>query len=196
MSTAVQAAKYPNLYPAFAKAGAVETQLRTITQRAFPESSWPDHIEPLPSARLSIADIHLGKGKLGPALRSALRGKLMSRRRSGPEFVNEMMDVVYILLGLGNLPPDAAVFEDKALPHPADLCTVTCGYLYEACKEAGKAFGGDSQYTKGICDILAGVLARKPGDKPGSEGFAKEFETAQAALTDWAAIPVSYRLVL
>ncbi|KAM7187351.1 hypothetical protein V8F20_011015 [Naviculisporaceae sp. PSN 640] len=196
MSTAVQAAKYPSLYPAFAKAGAVETQLRTIIQRAFPESSWPDDIEPLPSARLSIADLHLATEKLGPALRSALRGKLMSRRRSGPDFVNEMMDVVYILLGFGNLPPDAPVFEDKALPHPTDLCTVTCGYLYEACKEAGKAFGGDSQYTKGICDILAGVLAKKPGDKPGSEGFAKEFETAQGALTDWAAIPASYRLVL
>ncbi|KAM7198110.1 hypothetical protein V8F33_005168 [Rhypophila sp. PSN 637] len=196
MSSAVVAAKYPGLYPAFEDVGGVETQIRTITQGAFPSSSWPDHIEPLPSARMSIADLHMGHGKLAPALRSALRGKLMSCRRCGPEFVNEMMDVIYILLAFGNLAVDDAVFEDKALPSPPGLCTVACGYLYETFQEAGKAFGGDAAYTKGICDILASVLAKKPGEKPGSEGFAKEFAIAQAGMTDWAAIPSSYRMIL
>lgn len=120
----------------------------------------------------------------------------MSRRRSGPEFVIEMMGLVYVLLTIGTLPPDSAIFTDKSLPAAPSLCTATCGYLYEACKEAGKAFGGDSAYTKGICDIFAEVLAKKPGEKPGSEEFAKQFATAQAGLTDWAAIPTSYRLIL
>jgi len=196
MHSATLAARYPGLHPKFEDIGGIETQLRTITRSVFPESFWPDHIEPLPSARLSVGALYRAKNKLAPALRSATRGKLMSRRRSGPEYVNEMLDVIFILMMIGNLPPDAPFFEDKSLPTILDLWNVTCGYFYETCKEAGRVFGGDSEYGKRICEMFAGLVAKKPDPKPGSKEFEKKFEAAQGKLMAWAAIPSSYAIMI
>ncbi|KAK3318085.1 hypothetical protein B0H66DRAFT_477139 [Apodospora peruviana] len=195
MKSAVLASRYPGLHPTFEDLGGIETQLRTIARRAFPASHWPDHIEPLPSARLSLAALFLAQNKPIPALRNALRGKLMSRRRSGPEYVNELFDVVMVLVTVGSLPPDAPVFDDASFPAVGDIRTVSYGYFYEMCKEAGTVFGGDATYTMTICGMFAAMVAKKADAKPGSKEFEKEFEVAQVKLMNWASIPTAYGIV-
>ncbi|KAK4163361.1 hypothetical protein QBC43DRAFT_355110 [Cladorrhinum sp. PSN259] len=193
--SAVKASKFPGIYKEFDDLGGVETTLRTIMCNTFPATQWPDIIEPVPLARLCLAMLYLDQGKPDPALRNALRGKLVSRRRTGPEWVNEMMDVIQVLMVAGSLTPDK--IQDPTYPNPIDIQTVTYGYMYETCKGAGEAFGGDSEYTKGICELFASLVGKKvDGEKPGSRGFEKEFVEAQGRLMEWAVIAKDYGVVI
>ncbi|KAL2017321.1 hypothetical protein VTK56DRAFT_2294 [Thermocarpiscus australiensis] len=205
IKNAVTASRYPGVYKTFEDLPAVETQLRTMTSRAFHQSDsypnfspWPDHMDPLPLARLSLAMLYLAQDKPAHALRNALRGKLLSRRGrgGGPGWVNEMMDVLTVLIAAGSLPPDAPAFEDKSFPSVEDIRAVAYGYAYEACREAGLAFGGDAEYTRGICDMFASMVAKKPGARPGSREFGVAFEVAQGKLMAWAGIPGGNEVVL
>ncbi|KAK3389449.1 hypothetical protein B0H63DRAFT_492388 [Podospora didyma] len=198
ISSAVIAAKYPGLHKQFEDLDAVDTRLRTIMRRTFPISHWPNHIEPLPLARLSVSILYRDQDKLAPALRSVLRGKLMSRRRDGPEFVNEMLDVIRVLIVTGSLPPDAPTFENKAFPRLQDIRTVACGYLYETCREAGKAFGDDTEYVRGIGEVLKTMVNVRLGGlgKLATKEFEKEFDEAQGKLMQWATVPSAYGIVL
>ncbi|AEO67295.1 uncharacterized protein THITE_2144701 [Thermothielavioides terrestris NRRL 8126] len=194
LRSAVRASKHPGIYPDLDDLPTVETRLRTITATASP---WPDHLEPLPAARLSLALLYLDQGKPIPALRCALKGKfLSSRSRGGPEWVNEMMDVVKVLVVTGCLRPDEAAFEDKTFPELDDIRAVTYGYVYELCREASRAFGGDVNYTKGICGMCTALMAKKAGPRPGTKEFREEFDAAQEKLLTWAGIEVAKGVVL
>ncbi|SPQ24006.1 16ce20a4-d59a-4ef4-9f5d-28d34fe9a566 [Thermothielavioides terrestris] len=194
LRSAVRASKHPGIYPDLDDLPTVETRLRTITATASP---WPDHLEPLPAARLSLALLYLDQGKPIPALRCALKGKfLSSRSRGGPEWVNEMMDVVKVLVVTGCLRPDEAAFEDKTFPELDDIRAVTYGYVYELCREASRAFGGDANYTKGICGMCTALMAKKAGPRPGTKEFREEFDAAQEKLLTWAGIEVAKGVVL
>jgi SET and MYND domain-containing protein len=174
----------------------VETKLRTIMANALPASSdksWPEHMEPLPSARLSLAMIALKQGKPVPALRNVLRGKFLTTRQiDGPEWVNEMMDVVTVLMVGGSLPPDAAAFEDKSFPAVEDIRTVTYGYLWAMVRGAERAFGKGVGYVRVVRELMGAVLGKKKGGAaPGSREFwEREFEAAQGKVLGWAGVPV------
>ena len=119
----------------------------------------------------------------------------MNRLRNGPEWVNFMMDMVKVLIAAGSLTPDK--IEDNTFPRPLDIKTVAYGYAYETCKEAGKAYGGDSEYTKAICEIFSKMTAQKvTGQRPGTAEFEKEFEEAQMKLMAWAGVAEGWGVVL
>lgn len=193
ISSAVRASKYPGVYPNYDNLATVETKLRTIMAVAFPpDKPWPEHMEPLASARLSLAMLYLQQGKPIPALRNALKGRLFSVRRDiGPDWVNEMVDLVTVCIVAGSLPPDAAALEDKTVPSLEDIRTVTYGFLLAACHGALKAFGGESEYSKGIQEMMGVMVAKRPGVTPGTKEFAAEFEPAQARVLAWAGVPVN-----
>ncbi|KAK3361233.1 hypothetical protein B0T24DRAFT_539471 [Lasiosphaeria ovina] len=192
MSSASKASKYPGLFPEFENLENVETQLRTIARRPFPVSHWPDHIEPLPLARLGIAELYLGQGKPVPALTIGLRGKLMSRRRCGPDWVNEMDEIFGMLVAVAALPANHRVWEDKSFPPAGDIRNLAYGYLYAASKEATKAFGKDCKYTRVMWDLVAGLVAGMPDPKPSTKELEEASKAAQARLMNWAGIPSAY----
>lgn len=195
IANALKADKFPGIYKQYEDLGNVETKLRTILCSTFKNAPWPDSLEPLPSARISLALLYLNQGKLDPALRNGLRGILMNRRRNGPEWVNAMMGMVKALIAAGSLTPDK--IEDNTFPRPLYIQTVAYGYVYETCKEAGKVFGGDSEYTKAVCEMFAKMTAQKvTGEMPGTAGFEKEFEEAQGKLMAWAGIAEGWGVVL
>ncbi|KAK4098124.1 hypothetical protein N658DRAFT_477635 [Parathielavia hyrcaniae] len=190
---AVHASKYPGIFPDHEDLATLETRLRTATSSAFPAGTpWPAHMEPLPSARLSLAIIALKQGKPVPALRNVLKGMLLSNRKTNePEWVNEMMDVVDVLMTAGSLPPDAAAFEDKSFPAVGEIRIVTYGYLWAMSKAAISVFGGGALYAKGVCQLMAAVLAKKKsGATPGTKEFYEaEYQPAQKKLLAWAGVP-------
>ncbi|KAK4183159.1 hypothetical protein QBC35DRAFT_544612 [Podospora australis] len=178
--------------------GKVETALRTIMRDALPVSHWPAHIEPLPMVRQTLAALYTSQKKYADGLRNALKGKLMSCRRDGPEWVNEMADVILIILETGCQlnEPSSPLLEDRTFPPAEDLQTVTYGYLYEMCREAGTIFGGDSEYAKAIINVFTPMVGKMTGDRPGSKEFAKAFEEAQGRLLQWANVTSHYALVM
>ncbi|KAK0620876.1 hypothetical protein B0T14DRAFT_481979 [Immersiella caudata] len=195
MKNAVWAANHPGRNAQYEDLATVEAQLRTYTSNVFP-SNWPDHIAPLPMTRMYLAALYINEEKLVPALRLALQGKLMSRCKNGPDWVNEMMDLMSILIVTGNIPPDSPLHQAGGLPTMDDTHAVTYGYLCEVCKEAGTAFGGDSKYTKAICDMFAGLLAKKTDARPGSKEFGQEFEEGQKKVLAWAGVPEKFGIAL
>ncbi|KAK4227007.1 hypothetical protein QBC38DRAFT_391919 [Podospora fimiseda] len=199
--SAVKASKFPGIYKEYEDLGGIETKLRTIMCSTFPATQWPDIIEPVPLARLCLAILYLDQGKVDHAVRNALKGKLMSRRRSGPEWVNEMMDVIQVLMVAGSLRPDDAIYkQDPTFPTSTYIQTVTYGYMYETCKKAGEIFGGGSEYTKGICDLFAKLMEQRRivegATLPGSKEFEREFEEAQGKLMEWAVVPKHYGILI
>ncbi|KAK4445990.1 hypothetical protein QBC34DRAFT_305746 [Podospora aff. communis PSN243] len=196
MKNAVWAANHPGMNAQFEDLATIEAQLRIHTSNVFTNSEWPGHIAPLPMSRMYLAALYLDQEKLVPALRLALQGKLMSRCKSGPDWVNEMMDLMSVLIVAGNIPPDSPLYQAEGFPTMDDTHAVTYGYLHEVCKEAGTAFGGDSKYTKAICDMFAGLLAKKPDARPGSKEFAVEFEEGQKRVLAWAGVLEEFGITL
>ncbi|KAK3898462.1 hypothetical protein C8A05DRAFT_47239 [Staphylotrichum tortipilum] len=199
---AVRASKYPGIYPAFEDLPTVETKLRTIISNALPQDKpWPEHMEPLPSARLSMALLYLQQDKPIRALRSALTGKLLSTRidPGGAEWVNEMFDVVVTsLVAAGSVPPDAAALEDKKFPKLEDIRTMAYGYLLATHRGAEKAFGEYSNYTLEIKAMLDDMVKKKPDDgaTPGTSKFASHFAAAQKRTLAWAGVPKQHGITL
>ncbi|KAK3290508.1 uncharacterized protein B0H64DRAFT_332077 [Chaetomium fimeti] len=190
IDAAVQAFKHPGVFPDYEDPSAVETLLRTVTTHAFPPGKlWPEHMEPLPSARLSLAKLYLGKGQPVPALRNGLKGKLLNTRKSGPEWVNEMMDIITILIVAGSLPPESPAFQDKKFPSATDLQNVTLGYFVAATHEAARMFGPEAEYAKGISHMTSVMGAQREPPLPGSKEFIEVFIPAQRRLLEWVGIP-------
>ncbi len=197
MSSAVLAVKNPGLYPTFEDPDAIHRKLLLLARRAFAGDEWfPDHMDPMPSTRLCLAELYLRREKLVVALRLILQGKLCSRRRTGPDFVNEMFDVLRALTMVGNLPATAAEYSNPAFPGKEQVQTVIYGYLLEMCKAAGKAFGGDAKYSMAIGDWFAHMASMAGDPQPGSKGFREKFEPAQGKLLAWAGIDEAKGIVL
>lgn len=198
ISGAVEAFQRPGVFPQHEDLHMVEARLRTVANSVLPMASvrWPEDMDPLPAARLTLAMLHFRRGQRALALRNALRGKLVSRRRAGPEWVNEMFDVNGVLLRAAGVHNEPAGSADEKLPSQDDLRTVVYGYLYETCREAAKAFGGQAEYTRRICDMFATMVERIPGPRPGSREFGAEFVAAQRRLMAWAAVPEKYAISL
>ncbi len=187
VSSAVRAAKYPGVYPNLDDLSAVETRLRTII--AGPGVSWPETMEPVPSARLSLAMLYLGQGKPVPALRNAIKGRFItSRQELDADWVNEMLDLVTVLIVAGSMAPDSAAFEDKTFPPLDDIRAVTFGNLVALCQGATNVFGGDSEYAKAMQNMLGVMLAKKPRSKMGTQEFADEYAPANLRVLDWAGV--------
>ena len=129
---------------------------------------------------------------------SILKGQLVRRCRGGPERVNDLFDTCIMLIQLGKLPPDSGILKSdrKEMATFMDARIVAYGYLYVLFRAVAKVFGSGTPYTKMVFDMFGSVLTQKPGNRPGSEKFAKEFEEAQAKLLAWAGIPVHYALEL
>lgn len=173
----------------------VESRLNYVLGKA---PSWPDFMDPLPAARMALGILYRQKGKYRQAAVNILKGQLVRRCRDGPEWVNDLFDTCIMLIQLGNLPPDSGVLKSngKEMATIMDARTVAYGYLYVLFKAVSKVFGSETLYTKMVFDMFGSVLTQKPGNCPGSEEFAKEFEEAQAKLLAWAGIPTQYALDL
>ncbi|KAK5652890.1 hypothetical protein OQA88_9556 [Cercophora sp. LCS_1] len=182
INATVHAIRSPGLNPHLEDLSVVETELRTVT------STWPNHLDPLPSARLTLANLYLGQDKIPSALRLGLQGMLLARRERGPEWVNDMIELVSVLLVAGNLAYGKALAGVQGFPTLDDLRTVVYGYLYEVCKEAGRAFGGDSGYTMAIGDMFAKLMGEMGKVRPGMPEFKEDFDESQERVLMWAGL--------
>lgn len=197
IGAAINASKYPGIFHDYEDPAAVETKLRTITVNALPPGKdWPEHMDPLPAARLSLAMLYLEKGQPVPALRNALKGQLLRARKKGPEWVNDMMDVITILIVTASLPPDSPAFQDKIFPLPTDLQNVTLGYFVAAAQEANNMFGAETEYAKGISHMTSAMSAQKEPPLPGTKEFIEVFVPAQRKLLEWVGIPEENAIVI
>ena len=196
MATASLAATNPGLHPEFEDPDAVQHKLLTLARQAFSGAEWwPDHLDPMPSARLCLGMLYALKDRFPVALRNVLRAKLPSRRDIGPDWVIETMEVVRVLILVGNLPPEAPEFSNPAFPSKWGIQNLVFGYLFEICKHANVIFGRDALFPKALAGMYA-TMALLADPSPGTEAFAKEFDEAQRKVLAWAGIDPAHGLQL
>ncbi|KAL1870256.1 hypothetical protein VTK73DRAFT_2775 [Phialemonium thermophilum] len=204
----------PDVYPE-----KMESDMRTIARRAFPESHWPDHIEPLPFVRNCIAHMYLnqhrhmmatrcGPGNTAAALRNVLRAALASPYRSTPHWVSFLFGLVSILvqaLAAPHISEDEhypAIFADASFPCPAEMRLILCGFAFELSTDAARVFGEETPMVKALAELYDDVARRMGltgGDecpKPGEEGFERGFQAAQEKFLAWAGMERCYGIAL
>ena len=140
--------------------------------------------------------LYLEKGQPVPALRNGLKGQLLSSRKKGPEWVNDMMDIITILIVAASLPLESSAFKDKKFPPSSDLQNVTLGYFVAAAEEASGIFGSEAEYAKGILHMTSVMSAQKEPPLPGTKDFIEVFVPAQRKLLEWAGIPEKNAIVI
>ena len=196
MASAALAATNPGLHPEFEDPDAVQHKLLTLARQAFSGSEWwPDHLDPMPAARLCLGMLYTLKDRFPVALRNVLKAKLLSRRGIGPDWVIEAMEVVRVLILVGNLPPEAPEFSNPAFPSKWGIQNLVYGYLLEVCKHANVIFGGDTLFAKAIAAMYS-TMALMADPSPGTVAFEKEFDDAQRKLLAWAGIDAAYGIQL
>jgi len=172
--------------------GVIDTYSETISStknRAYPPSgSWPDHVDPLPLARITLAGMCKTQGRFVAALRNALKGCLLSGHRRGPVWVVDLLELARIFVRLGQEPSDSSVFDGKMLPERRYIRIATVGYMQELCVASSRTFGRDTAFTMAISKWTA--VFRNMPDQPPPEHpeFRNRFENAQLRCLEWAGI--------
>ena len=185
----------PSLRSPHQDAELLEGGLRTLAHGVFPGGCWPDHIEPLPSARMALASLYKYQdGYVGAALRNALKGALMSPRRSGPNWANDLYELCLILTAAGST--DTIFADNVMFPSPKELTRLTAGFWAELAREANMIFGDDCQFAREISKLYSLILEAVSDPKPGAKEFSEEFDKAQARLLAWAGIDSSFGIGL
>ncbi len=133
MSSAVLAATYPGLHPAFEDRTRSSRSCSSYVAVLSPAAEWwPDHLDPMPSARLSLGMLYLGKDKLIIALRNMLKGKLLSRRCDAASRLGQRDVRGPSRYHDGGQPAvGCAGVLQLHLPAQGEVQKVACGYLLE-----------------------------------------------------------------
>ena len=184
IASVAKADKEPGPYPAFEDLKKVETQLQTIIEAPFcgrTGGTWPKNLEPLPSARMSLATFYFKNLGLESALRLAILGLQSSAVRDPALRANDTCDMLRILIqGAFAV---SCIGKDESLVTAARL--LVYGYMSELCDLAARAYGHDCKYPSDVCKMYTSAI-RGVDLKPGEAGFSARFQNAQARLMEWA----------
>ncbi|KAK3323364.1 hypothetical protein B0T19DRAFT_442861 [Cercophora scortea] len=193
------AAATPNIYPpGFSDCNYVEQTLVELATEPMRIGEWPGHIDPMPSVRLTLGGLMVGQGQVSRGTQYALRGKLVCRRRSGPSWVNEMIELtMHSLAAYSVQDSDSPEFADPRVPTTRDADILLCGYLYRVRSEAVKWFGVGTDFYTRVQDLFnATTEGRNLVHRLDSAEFEKEFTVAQEKFLKWAGIPAEFGIRL
>ena len=191
-NNAVVANQNPGKHKQFENLENVGREALALTRRVIKHGTWPDHLDPMPLVRNTLAGLYLNKGDHLAALRNSLRGTLMCRYRTGPEWVNNLCTLTRCLAACAAGDPDEPVFTSgNFLTLKETQCAVR-GYGMRLCRDAGAVFGGASKYTLFLCDWFSWVVKTAGPPVPGTPEFEAAFWEVQKKLLAWADVDLAY----
>jgi len=193
VNNAVVAANNPGKHKQFENLETVERNIPTLTRRVIKHgAAWPDHLDPMPLVRNTLAGLYLNKGCHLAAARSSLRGTLMCRYRNTPEWVNNLCTLTQCLAAIAAGSPDDPIFTSGSFLTLKETQRAVRGYGMRMCKDAGAVFGGGSKYTHFLCDWFSWVVKTAEPPRPGTAEFEAVFWEAQKKLLAWADVDLAY----
>jgi SET and MYND domain-containing protein len=196
MNNTVTAVSKPGRYKEYENIEKMEVQMLSAAGSAMKDGKWPEHLDPMPMVRNTLAWLYLNKREFFAATRHALSGTLMSRYRSGPEWVNNLCTLTQCLAAIAACSRDEPFFNTGDFISLKETQRAVGGYGMVLCGDAGLVFGGKSKYTEFLCDWFAWVVKGAEVPKPGSREFEPLFWEAQKKLLAWADIDTSFAIVL
>lgn len=160
-----------------------ESRAPAIIQTAFPNSAWPADLEPWPSSRISLANIHSANGKYLDALKYSVSGYLRLEPRSGDKWIRHLSNLVELFICVLNNGP---VPVQSERPNHTQLVSITYGYLREVAASARVTFGETSGYARAL-QARHAEFAGKISAAPVAMNRAL-FDQAQTKLLLWCGV--------
>jgi SET and MYND domain-containing protein len=195
------------------EASRLETALRTTARNVFLGDSstsgstnamlWPDHLEPMPTALMSLAMLNHSWQRPAAALRTALRGTLSGRLRGdrGPQWIVDLYQLIGITataaipkVAEGD-PQVTGVYVDTTFPRLPEMRVVLTVMLIELAEAANIVFGSDCRFVLALCKRRDTMLETS-FLKPGTSEFILAYNLAEAKLLAWAGLDDGLRIVL
>lgn len=191
----VVATNTPGKHKEFEYLAKTEVDILSAASRALkPGNTWPEHLDPMPLVRTTLAGLYLNKADYPAAARHALRGTLMRRHRVGPDWVNNLCTLTQCLAAMAAAgSPDAPLFgSGNGFPTLKETHAAARGFGMRLCRDAGNVFGGASRYTEFLCDWFSWIARAAEDPKPGTKEFDALFYEAQKKLLAWADVDQEY----
>lgn len=192
INNTVVATNNPGKHKEFENIAKMEMDIINVAGRALKKGNWPEHLDPMPMVRNTLAWLYLNKQDHFAATRNSLRGTLMCRYRHGPEWVNNLCTLTQCLAAIAAGSPDAPYFSSGSFLTLKEAQCAVRGYGMRLCKDAGTIFGGRSKYTEFLCDWFSWIVKTAEDPKPGTVEFEGLFFEAQKKLLAWADIDLAY----
>ncbi|OIW32001.1 SET domain-containing protein [Coniochaeta ligniaria NRRL 30616] len=192
INNTVVATNKPGIHKESENIEKMQVDILTVAGQAMKDGNWPEHLDPMPLVRNTLAWLYLNKQDAFAATRNALRGTLMRRHRNGPDWVNNLCTLTQCLAAIAANSPDAPFFSNDTFLTLKETQTAVRGYGMRLCKDAGNIFGGKSRYTEFLCDWFSWIAKAAEDPKPGTKEFDALFWEAQKKLLAWADVDLAY----
>lgn len=166
-----------------------QKEMWAIVQRGYPEGCWPNSLEPLPAAYLSLGTMYW-ELKYALGLEFVLKGTIYSRDRKHPIYVRELLYLTKFIIYVAQAGEDdikwTAATENAELLDRETMRAVARGYTCIVTLAGKFAFGMDNNLVQAMHKWASEILDY-PGDPElGTEVFQERFRVSQERLLTWA----------
>ncbi|RYP92614.1 hypothetical protein DL770_001256 [Monosporascus sp. CRB-9-2] len=170
----------------------LEARGRSLVNDAFPRSRWPDTLDPVPLLYKRLGNMHLLRGSGVAAFQCSIKGCAYTDWKLGPEWVNDLHDLIRIMTAIVVQPSAREVFRDKHFLSSREFWDVYHGFLHTLLLTSQHTFGSDASYTRAIKTWYDDTLEGAEEPLPGTPGFEDRFKAAHRKLLSWAGVSEKY----
>ncbi|RYP18823.1 hypothetical protein DL765_003703 [Monosporascus sp. GIB2] len=170
----------------------LEARARSLVNDAFPGSRWPDTLDPVPLLYKRLGNMHLLRGNGVAAFQCSIKGCAYTDWKLGPEWVNDLHDLIRIMTAIVVQPSAREVFRDQHFLSSREFWDAYHGLLHTLLLTSQNTFGSDASYTRAIKRWYDDTLEGAEEPLPGTPGFEDRFKAAHRKLLSWAGVGEKY----
>ncbi|RYP72841.1 hypothetical protein DL769_004356 [Monosporascus sp. CRB-8-3] len=170
----------------------LEARARSLVNDAFPDSRWPDTLDPVPLLYKRLGNMHALRGNGVAAFQCSIKGCAYTDWKLGPEWVNDLHDLIRIMTAIVVQPSAREVFRDKYFLSSREFWDAYHGLLHMLLLTAQKTFGSDASYTRAIKRWYDDTLEGAEEPLPGTPDFEDRFKAVHRKLLSWAGVNEKY----
>ncbi|RYP53104.1 hypothetical protein DL768_001881 [Monosporascus sp. mg162] len=170
----------------------LEARGRSLVNDAFPRSRWPNTLDPVPLLYKRLGNMHFLRGSGVAALQCSIKGCAYTDWKLGPEWVNDLHDLIRIMTAIVVQPSAREVFRDKHFLSSREFWDVYHGFLHTLLLTSQNTFGSDASYTRAIKTWYDETLEGAEEPLPGTPGFEDRFKVAHRKVLSWVGVSEKY----
>lgn len=163
----------------------LESNAQILTAAAFPNSCWPQTLDPLPTLYKRLGNMSSMLHQPLQALKYSVKGCAYTQVRCGPDWASDLLDLIKLLVPVAS---NARTFGDEIPLQAAELWIIFVGYLHMLAGLARKLYGGNALYTKAVERWFGELLEGVNPALLATAGFKRKLKAAHARLLVWAGV--------
>lgn len=163
----------------------LQTGALSLAAAAFPNSHWPQGLDPLPTLYKRLGNMSSMLNKPLPALKYNVKGCAYTQVRCGPDWASDVHDLVKLLIPVAS---NVHTLGEEIPFKAAELWIVFMGYLQMLVGLARKLYGGKAVYTQAVERWFGELLEGVNPAVLATAGFKRKLTVAHARLLEWAGV--------